>query len=175
MSAIGFAVSEEFHIDHLLNPTAVEVNYRTEKYESMAPVWYWREDFESAARYADAQVETHSDSRLLVFNAPPASRYIDRPHAVYYSRAHGRFANVSRQSGTIDLWSNQQLLSTPEEFQAYARQARSIWVVRSLVSEQHDITWGELLGDLPYVARLAHESDDHRIRVTELILNVGAN
>ena len=48
-------------------------------------------------------------------------------------------------------------------------------MVRSLQSEQKGMDWDELLGDLSFEARLAFESTDRRIRVTELIIDVDSN
>ena len=174
IGSLAFVASEDFHLHHLLNPTAFEINYRTGNYQSLERVWYPRQDFKSAAQFADARVMDEASDRLLVYNTPPASRYISSQHAVYYPSTNDRYTGVSRESGTIDLWSNQQLISTPEGFQNYARRARSLWVVWILESwntNKNGVDWNELLGNLPYEARLAYVSKDERVRVTEIILN----
>lgn len=175
IGALAFIATDDFHLHHLLHPTALEINYRTGDYQNLERAWYPRQDFESAARYAESQVAADpANNRLLVYNAPPASRYIGSPHAVYYPRKGDRYPRVSRESGSIDLWSNQQLLSTPEELQEYAHQASSLWVVWVLESWDTDkkgVDWNELLGSLSYEARLVYLSEDKRVHVTKIILN----
>jgi hypothetical protein len=65
------------------------------------------------------------------------SYYLSVPHAIYYARGSRRFFNVSRVSGTVDLWSNQRLLSTEEEVRNYTLAAENVLMIRS-TSPEHD-------------------------------------
>jgi hypothetical protein len=107
------------------------VRFRLGEFKRYSLTWYARSDFESPAAFARSFADREPSSRIIVDGLPPVSYYLGRPHAVYYERSGRRFYNVSRAGGTVDLWSNQRLLSTDEELRSYARCADQVVLIRS--------------------------------------------
>jgi hypothetical protein len=119
--------------------------------------------------FARAVADREPSSRIIVAGLPPVSYYLGRPHAVYYERSGRRFYNVSRARGTIDLWSNQRLLSTEKDLRAYAGCADQVLLIRSSEERNEldlDKVWPERLSDSPVFT-----SVDGRIEVVVVRLH----
>jgi len=123
----AFAISEDFDPRHLLRGSSPDVIFRTGAFEGMGPTWYPRTDYREAGRFVSARAPL--DAPVVAIDVPPASYYIDGSHAVYLPRHGDRFYFVARQRGTVDYWSGQRLISTPDELTEYAADASEIWVV----------------------------------------------
>ena len=67
---------------------------------------------------------------VIVQGLPAVSRYLSAPYAVYYSRDDRRFPRVSRVDGTMDVWSNQRLLSTDADLRATCAATSALWLIR---------------------------------------------
>jgi hypothetical protein len=117
-----FAVTEDFNPSHLLRGSSPEVIFRTGRFEPRGATWYPRTDYRTAGRFVSAAAP--SDAPIIAINVPPASYYIDGSHAVYLERGGDRFRNVARRQGTLDYWSGQRLMSTPDELAEYTRACR---------------------------------------------------
>jgi len=125
-----FLWSDDFQTRHLLAVDSPDVRWRQGEFRPYEAVWFWRYDFESPARFAQEVANREPDARVLVVNQPPVSYYLQRQHAVYVPRGVGRFAAVSREHGSVDLWSNERLLSTFDEVRDYTRCTKRVFLVR---------------------------------------------
>ena len=97
----------------------------------------------------------------------PVSYYLEREHAIYFGRDTSDFLLSSRERGTRELWTNNRLLSTPEELAAYTKAAREVWVVRWVddPSEFKDVDLATVwAGRAPELSR-AFLGEDGRIEV----------
>jgi hypothetical protein len=166
-----FTLSGDFDVRHLWNAGGREVSYRLGPFAAHELTWYPRSDYAGPARFAARAAP--DDARIVVENLPPASWYLPRPHAVFYPREGNRFLLTSREQGTVELWSNQPLLSTAADLAAYAAGAEELWIIRA-------IDRIEVLPDLDEVfdSRLLererlYTSADGRIEVLRLRLASG--
>jgi hypothetical protein len=126
-----FVVAEDFHFRHITDISSEQVRFRLGEFKRYSLTWYARSDFESPAAFARSFADREPSSRVIVDGLPPVSYYLGRPHAVYYERSGRRFYNVSRVSGTVDIWSNQPLLSTDEDLRSYTRCVDKVVLIRS--------------------------------------------
>jgi hypothetical protein len=126
-----FVVAEDFHFRHITDVSSEQVRFRLGEFKRYSLTWYARSDFESPAAFARGFADREPNSRIIVDGLPAVSYYLGRPHAVYYERNGRRFYNVSRSAGTVDLWSNQRLLSTDEELRSYTRCVDKVVLIRS--------------------------------------------
>lgn len=125
-----FALGPDFHPRHILNVGGDAVRYRTGTFARFDRTWYPRLDVRTAAEIVARRHAAEPEARIVVDSLPALSYYLDIEHAVYHDRSGGRFPIVSRERGRLDLWSDQRLLSTPEELLAYAAPAEELWLVR---------------------------------------------
>jgi hypothetical protein len=167
-----FTVSEDFNPRHIVNIATAEVGFRMAAYERFGRTWYARPDYETPATFLNGLVTpVDGATRLVVVESPPVSYYLKREHAVYYERRGLQFANLSRQRGTVDLMSNNRLLSTMEELQEYTAGARTVWLIRRSGPEAQQPfalqkVWHGRLQDVSRVFL----SSDRRIEVLQLQL-----
>ena len=125
-----FANSKDFSPGHLLNIRSQEVSLRTGSFESYAAIWSARDDILSPASFVASAVADGAGDGVIVQGLPAASWYLSTPYAVYVSRDAMRFRRVSREGGTIDVWSKQRLLSTDADLSATCEAASTLWVIR---------------------------------------------
>jgi hypothetical protein len=101
----------------------------------------------------------------VVVGQPPVSFYLAAPHAAYYYRNWNLFYDHSRAGGTVDRWSNQRFLSTPDDLRAYTKCVATVWVVKAVspVNRPFEIeaVWGKRLVSATEVFR----SVDNRLAV----------
>lgn len=159
-----FLGSRDFNPLHLLRAGEPAYQLRAGALERHAPVWYPRADLRGPGEFVNRAVEPRDESRTIAVGQPATSWYLDHPHAVYLPRSGPRFRRVSRAGGSRDLWSGEQLLSTPEELRSYARDARHLWLIQAQGTHalfDPRAVFGE-------TARLetVHEGVDGRIGVT---------
>lgn len=124
-----FGVSEDFDPRHIAEVASREVSFRAGRYDGKASVWYGRADYRSAGTRACELVADTAGSRLVLMGQPPVSFYSECPHAVYYDRLDSRYDNVSREHGTVDVWSNERLLSTEGDLREYTGNASAVFIV----------------------------------------------
>lgn len=168
---VVFALSSDFNPRHWWAVADEAVILRTGPYERFEKTWYWRPDYQSPARFIEQKAAADDDVRVVLMNVPPSSYYLSRPHAVYYPRDGARFRLVSRERGTIDLWSNQRLLSTPEGLKAYTRGAEDLWLIQEVkpstpLLPDLETLWGERLRSI----ERAFVGRDGRIEVLHIEL-----
>jgi hypothetical protein len=131
-----FASSEDFNPKHLVSIRSQEVSLRTGNFQSYAAIWSARDDILSPASFVASAVENGADDVVIVQGLPAVSQYLPMPHAIYFSRDDMRFPRVSREGGTIDVWSKQRLLSTDADLSATCEAVSTIWVVRRSGDDQ---------------------------------------
>lgn len=126
-----FAVGGDFHPRHLARVASYESTYRTGVFQAYEITWYDRDDHAATAAYvADA---AEPQDLVIVAEVPVVSHYLLREHAVYLDQRGSRFRNVSREHGTVDVWSNRRLLGTPNELRDFTRcTEQAVWIVQSL-------------------------------------------
>jgi hypothetical protein len=117
-----------------LNIRSQEVSLRTGSFERYAAIWSARSDILSPASFVASAIE--NGDGVIVQGLPAVSQYLSIPYALYLSRDDMRFPRVSREGGTIDVWSNQRLLSTDADLSATCEAATTIWVVRRSGDDQ---------------------------------------
>jgi hypothetical protein len=141
-----FAAAGDFNPRHISAVAGPEASFRIGRFEPYAGTWYQRSDYPAAAVWVEREAGGDRDARIVVVGLPPVSYYLPSEHAVYYDRADPRFAAVSRERGTRDLWSQRRLLSTPEELREHTTGARRVFLVRSTHAEQQafvpETVWG---------------------------------
>ena len=154
------------HIRHIDSPAVV---FRQGKFDRYAPTWHYRKDYKSPAGFLDG-IEKGRVSRTVVVNEPPVSYYLEADHAVYLERAGRPYRNVSRNRGTVDLWSNRQLLSTPDELRRYTAEADVVWIVRDRDPRRHPFEPEEVWGDRLLDVSPRFVGVDGRIEVLRITL-----
>jgi hypothetical protein len=130
-----FVLTEDFDPGHLARTGTPEVSFRLGAYEQRAATWYSRQDVLSPARFVAAH--SAQDDAVVVINVPPASYYLERDHAVYLDRSDDRFRHVAREAGTVDYWSGQRLLSTPEELGEHVLGRSRVWIIQRAGDPRH--------------------------------------
>jgi hypothetical protein len=171
LACVGvFICTEDFQAAQLVNASSEQVRFRLGKYERYAPTWYMRADYESPARFAAQFSAQNSATTTIVSGLPPVSYYLGGAHAVYYHRNDNRFYNVSRVGGTVDLWSNQRLLSTEEEVRAYTRCSKRVLFIRKRIEEESALDVGSVWNGRMISADQAYKSLDGRIEVIVVTL-----
>jgi hypothetical protein len=167
-----FALTSDFDPQHIARMGDDRVTFRTAQFEDRSPTWYQRVDFMSPAEFVNRQ-RPDEKARVVVEYHAPASYYLEGPHAIYIPREwQDIYPLHSRERGTLDAWSGQPLLDTPEELDAYTAMARDVWLIRGTDRARPGLpepqaTWG---GRLQYVSR-AFLSRDGRIEVLHITLS----
>ena len=124
-----FALSPDFQPRHLMDVGNDAVRFRTGPFARFIETWYPRFDVRGAAEAVERLHAEKPEVRIVVDALPALSYYLDAEHAVYLERTRSRFRNVSREKGTLDLWSDRYLMSTPEELLAYVDNNEELWLV----------------------------------------------
>ena len=165
-----FLLSSDFNPRHIARVASDEVTYRTGAFERFRSVWYPRLDYRSAAEFVNLHAMDDARTRIVVAGQPPVSYYLERDHAVYYSRDDPRFRNVSRDRGTVELWSDQRLLSTPEDLDRYTSTARVVWIVEQPGSHGAPLDAGPDPQPRVLSRKAAFRTVDGRLQVTRVVL-----
>ena len=111
---------------------------------------------------------------IIVWSQPPVSYYLRGTHAVFYGRRDRRFRGISREAGTIDLWSNQRLLTAAEEVRAYAEGRDLLWVVQGVSGSGAVARVEEVLGSVGGPPEQVFVSEDGRLEVLRIPTGVPA-
>jgi hypothetical protein len=162
-----FVFSGDFNPAHLAGTDTSEVKFRTGRFAAYEALWYPRWDNRSAALFLD-QAGLGSDDIVVAADTPPFSYYYSGPHFVYVARMHPRFPTVSRQQGTVDLWSGRPLLSTAEELLRVTSAANDVWIITRL--DHRPVVPTEVWGPCLRSVERAFLSLDGRIEVLHAYL-----
>jgi hypothetical protein len=161
-----FALSTDFNPAHLSRTGSSEVAFRLGDYERFQNAWISRPDYRSPAEFLNGNEEVGSTTPIVVERLLPVSHYLDREHAIYFGRHTEDFILSSRERGTREKWTNNRLLSTPDELAAFTASAREVWIVRWIVDPNFsqvdlDAVWADRTPELSRVFL----SEDGRIEV----------
>lgn len=131
-----FAVGGDFSPRHLASVGSYESTYRTGEFADREPTWYARDDDVATSSFVTEA--TGPMDIVIVAETPVISHYLGREHTVYLDWRGHRFSNVSRERGTLDIWSNQRLLGTLAEVNDFTRCVQGdVWIVRT----QRETRW----------------------------------
>ena len=100
------------------------------------------------------------------------SFYLRAPHATYYGRQSNLFYDHSRREGTLDRWSNQRFLSTPDDLREYTKCASTVWLVRAVSPVRRPFEVNDVWKDRLVMATEAFRSADDRLAVIRTDLRV---
>jgi Dolichyl-phosphate-mannose-protein mannosyltransferase len=168
---VGFMLSSDFNPSHLLHTASPEVAFRLGEFERFENAWIPRPDYRSPAEFLDRHGEVGPTTSIVVERLLPVSHYLDRKHAIYFGRHTTDFVLSSRERGTREKWTNNRLLSTPDELAAYTVSAPEVWIIRWVVDPAFsqvdlEILWADRM---PELSR-AFLSEDGRIEVLRVRL-----
>ena len=161
-----FAFTSDFDPRHIAHAGDDPATFRTAPFEDHWLTWYQRFDFRTPAEFMNGQA-LNDNARVVVEYQYPASYYLDRPHAIYIPREwQDLYPLHSRERGTLDAWSGQPLLDTPEELEAYTAGATDVWMIRGTDRQRPELpdleaVWGARIQD----ASRVFLSRDGRIEV----------
>lgn len=130
MFLVAFALSTDFNPAHLIRAGGAEAAFRLGEFARFERAWIARPDYRSPAEFLNRTEEVTSASAIVVERLLPVSHYLDREHAIYFGRHTTDFVLSSRERGTREKWTNNRLLSTPDELAAFTASAPEVWIVR---------------------------------------------
>jgi Dolichyl-phosphate-mannose-protein mannosyltransferase len=159
-----FICAEDFNFRQITNISSERVRFRLGDFQRYTNTWYFRADYESPAKFVAAAANDDHATRIIVVGLAPISYYLSRSHALYYDRNGRLFYNISRIGGTVDLWSNQRLLSTAKELQAYTQCSTRVLIIQSK-SEKRSLELDDIWKNRLLRAERAYNSIDGRIEV----------
>jgi len=104
---IFFLISEDFHLNHVSNVSAKEINFRTGMYNKYSPHWYPRADLKSPSEFVN-KVYKHGD--IVVVGAVTSAYYLEKPYINYITFKSNRFMLMSRNEGKEEIWTGRPLV-----------------------------------------------------------------
>jgi hypothetical protein len=110
---IFFLISEDFHLYHVFNVSAKEINFRTGMYNKYSPHWYPRADLKSPSEFVN-KIYKHGD--IVVVGAVTSAYYLDKPYINYITFNSDRFMLMSRKEGKEEIWTGRPLVYNLIEF-----------------------------------------------------------
>ena len=165
---ILFGVSGDLNPRLLANPSTPEVTFRLGEFEKFRGLWYERWDSQSPAEFL-LERSIGDEAMVVAADTPPFSYYYPEPHFVYVARDHRRFRAVSRERGTVDLWSGRALLSTSEELLSTTSWVSDVWLVTRV--DHRPIVPNEVWGPCLKTSQQAFLSRDERVEVLHLVID----
>lgn len=168
-----FGISSDFNLRQIMGVAGENVRLRLGEFERYQGIWYDRLDYETPALFVNEHAGIQKRQKVLVVGQPPVSYYLTVPHGVYYDRKDPRFYGVSRRRGTVDIWSNQRLLSTPNDLREYTRCAANVWIVRATPPAPQAFDVHEVWGEQVVRTAEAFRSVDRRLEVRLVELETG--
>lgn len=161
-----FSVTEDFHVEHVIDAPAMELNFRMGKYEQYQDHWYERFDYRTPAEYVNDHLK-EGDS--VIVDSNPFGAYLKTDFIFYSPKKVHWFAQFSRNFGTEEIWSGAKMVS---EISSIVKEIpidtkNSLW----LISKQQ-IAGGDHVRDIAesYNLHLAlkYEGLDGRFKVWQL-------
>jgi hypothetical protein len=125
---LAFWLSEDLNASHLLHLNSDAVAFRTGQYERFSRHWYSRADFERPAQFVNAAA-SDGDKIIVSHNAGPTAAYLTADFAIHWPTDNLAFADISRDGGTRDIWSNKKLLSSFDAVAKYAQKTGRVWLI----------------------------------------------
>jgi hypothetical protein len=148
---ILFFISEDFNISHILNLRSEEVHYRMGRFERYSLHWYTRRDYLRPAEMVN-KYRTDNDRVIVSSSIITVSAYLNDGFAVFCPREDVIFPLISREKGTLEIWSNHRLLSTSDDVMEYTFDADTVWlIVLDEVNSEYldpDLLWPDRIKSL---------------------------
>jgi hypothetical protein len=163
---LTFMLSSDFNPSHLVRAGSLEAGFRLGEFQRFENAWVPHPDYRGPAEFLNGSAEVAPTAPIIVERLLPVSYYLDWEHAIYFGRHTTDFNLSSRERGTRELWTDNRLLSTPDELAAHTASAPEVWIVRWVVDPaftQVDLesVWADRA---PALSR-AFLSEDGRIEV----------
>jgi hypothetical protein len=95
------------NIQHIINVSSKESNFRLESYDRYFEHWYPRLDFQSPAQYVN---QNYNEGDIIVIDGLPTSEYLKKPYLFYTSTEPIWFWEYSRKGGTEEVWTAHPLI-----------------------------------------------------------------
>jgi len=165
-----FTVSSDLHLRQIVGVATAPVRFRLDEFQRYESIWYERWDYESPAVFLNNRAGLSNGDKVIVVEQQPVSFYLEVPHAVYYSRTSNLYWDHSRAEGTVDLWSNQPLLSTPADLRKYARCASNVWIVEAASPVHQPVEIDQVWESQMVSATPVFRSVDNRLTVLHVRL-----
>lgn len=163
-----FLISEDFNLKHIVNVASPEVAFRFGEYSRYSSHWNPRSEYESIALFLNQNLRNKGEKVLITAETRSVSEYLKYEHAFYYSRDDPRFAGVSRDRGTVDLWTGYPLLSSYEELRDFSATSDTVWVVWPTDLALHYFEIDEVWQDRPIQSERVFFDDRRSYRSIEI-------
>ena len=169
-----FFASEDFNLQQLLHINGPEVSFRTGKFKRYEPLWFWRVDDRSPGQFLNAH-RNEVDALVLSIHARALPYYLhpQMDFAFYCSQAGEdawRYRDIARDKGTRELWTGRPLLGTEQELRAYTKDVHSLYLVRLVAPDQHDIDVNHLWPDQVVTSERVFLSSDGSTEIVKILL-----
>jgi hypothetical protein len=169
---IFFLNSEDFHLYHVFNVSAKEINFRIGVYNKFSQLWYPRADLKSPSEFVN-KVYKHGD--IIVVGAVTSAYYLDKPYINYIDFKTNRFMLMSRKEGKEEIWTGRPLVyNLIELFRLVPSDPNySLWLIAGIKDYMPDsFGYSNSLMKISemnnMVATLKYEGIDGRIGVYEI-------
>jgi len=103
---IIFSFTEEFNMQHILNVSSKESNFRMGEYASLADHWFQRDDYRGCAIFVNS---VFKDGDVVIANHA-VTRYLKKPYVSLFNIDGYEFWNISRKGGKEEAWTGHPLI-----------------------------------------------------------------
>ena len=123
-----FFITDDFHLQHVKDVSAMELNFRLGKYEQYQKHWYERYDYRTPALYVN---ENMKEGDSVIIGSNPFSAYLKTEFIFYSPWEADWFRQFSRNFGTVEIWSGHKMISdVPSIINAVPQnQDDSLWLI----------------------------------------------
>jgi Dolichyl-phosphate-mannose-protein mannosyltransferase len=123
-----FLSTEDFHVHHVIDVSAPDLNFRTGHFMQFADHWYPRFDFKTPARFVEGE---YVEGDVVVLEQVAMSQYLRIPFLNYVPAKSERFRGIAREGGTQELWSGRPLISDPGQLASMVPEngRNALWIM----------------------------------------------
>lgn len=127
LSIIVYVSMDDFSLRHILSVDERDINYRINYDDKRAAHYYPRYDYRTPAEYINSN---RSDGDIVIILDSPFEYYLDHLDYVYVDSEHTEFRARSRASGTIEKWTNANLLYKGSDVVDIIKTScRTVWLI----------------------------------------------
>lgn len=125
---VVFLSTEDFHVHHVFDVSAPDLNFRTGPYSQFADHWYPRFDFKTPVRFVEGE---YVEGDVVVLEQVAMSQYLGKPFLNYVPEDSERFRGIARKGGTQELWSGRPLISDHRQLASKVpgNGLNSLWII----------------------------------------------
>lgn len=122
-----FLSTEDFHLHHVMDVSAPDLNFRTGNYRQYAFHWYPRFDFKTPAQFVE---ERYMEGDVIVLEQVAMSQYLRKPFLNYVAEVE-RFNGIARKGGKEEVWSGRPLISNFRQLAAKVPGSdhNALWII----------------------------------------------